>query len=57
MTTRQSSEARVEESGAVAVEWIASTAAAIGLCLCLIAAPGGERTGNAPAGHRVEAPR
>ena len=55
MTTRPLSGA--DEGGAVAVEWIASTTAAIGLLLCLLAAPGGEWATEAPIGQRVENPR
>ena len=57
MTTTPPSVARGEGSGAVAVEWIASTTAAIGLLLCLLAAPGGEWGTEAPVGQGVEAGR
>jgi hypothetical protein len=56
MTTRSLSVSRGDDSGAVAVEWIASTAAAIGLLLCLLAAPGGEWSTTAPARHGVGGP-
>lgn len=54
MTTTPPSAPRGENSGTVAVEWIASIAAAFGLLLCLLAAPGGELGMGGPADHGVE---